>query len=196
MTIDEIKERFKKAYQAFTEATRKFKDIKLQDGTVLRIDGEEPAQGAPVFVIDENGETPAPNGEHIMEDGSMIVVADGVIAEVKPKEEEEMNDDEKFDAEASYKSLAETIAPLIEKVDALEKALSAKDEAMQAQKAEFGKNQKELFEIVEKILNMPAADPTDKKKNQFNKSDSVAERLRKAKEEVLAFRKSLKEYKD
>lgn len=68
----------------------KLESAKLQDGvTVVEYEKLEP--GMPVFVVSEDGstKTPAPEGEHVLEDGTVIEVdAQGVIMEISAKEEE------------------------------------------------------------------------------------------------------------
>ena len=54
-------------------------DLSTADGSTLTVDREE---GSP-----EVGDTARPDGEHLMPDGTTIVVENGVIAEVRPKEE-------------------------------------------------------------------------------------------------------------
>lgn len=54
-------------------------DLSTADGSILTVDREE---GSP-----EVGDTARPDGEHLMPDGTTIVVESGVIAEVRPKEE-------------------------------------------------------------------------------------------------------------
>ena len=62
--------------------------LTTQDGTELTIDkpdGEEPAVG----------DAASPDGEHLMPDGTTIVVADGVITEIRDAEPEEEEDPQK-----------------------------------------------------------------------------------------------------
>lgn len=54
-------------------------DLSTADGSTLTVDREE---GSP-----EVGDTARPDGEHLMPDGTTIVVENGVIAEVRPEEE-------------------------------------------------------------------------------------------------------------
>lgn len=54
-------------------------DLSTADGSTLTVDREE---GSP-----EVGDTARPDGEHLMPDGTTIVVENGVIAEIRPKEE-------------------------------------------------------------------------------------------------------------
>lgn len=70
--------------QLFTKQT--FADAKLMDGTIVSAESFEPGQ--PLFIVDEAGERiPAPEGEHIMEDGTKVMVKEGVIESIVEKEE-------------------------------------------------------------------------------------------------------------
>jgi len=67
------------------EISTELKDIKTADGTILSYDNEL-AVGAEIFVVDESGRNPAPDGEYILEDGSKIEVMKGKIEEIKSPE--------------------------------------------------------------------------------------------------------------
>lgn len=61
----------------------------LQDGSSIYTDSDAWAVGVRVLVKDAEGnDAPLMDGEYILADGSTIVVAEGVIAEIKPMEEE------------------------------------------------------------------------------------------------------------
>jgi uncharacterized small protein (DUF1192 family) len=61
----------------------------LQDGSSIYTDSDAWAVGVRVLVKDAEGnDAPLIDGEYILADGSTIVVAEGVIAEIKPMEEE------------------------------------------------------------------------------------------------------------
>jgi polyribonucleotide nucleotidyltransferase len=83
------------------EIVAKFKDYTIGEGeesVVVRVDGEELEVGVKVSVVSVDSEgveqiTPAPDGEHIIED-KVIVVVDGVVTEIKDVEEEEASEEE------------------------------------------------------------------------------------------------------
>lgn len=115
-----------------------------QDGTEINIDkpeGEDPAVG----------DAASPDGEFLMPDGTTIVVADGVITEIRDAEpEEEPAADPAEDAEDSTDATAEA-----EAAHAAE--LAAKDSeiaALQARIAELeaGQMTAEQSAIVEKVM--------------------------------------------
>ena len=74
-----------------TEEPIKLAQMKLKDGVTV-LEAESFEVGKEVMVVAEDGtKTPAPEGEHQLEDDSFIVVdAEGKITEVKPKAEEEV----------------------------------------------------------------------------------------------------------
>lgn len=143
--IGEIKSIMKK-FGFLTE--EKFLDAKLEDGTVLRVEGDSLAEGAAIFVVTEEGEVPAPDGVHTLEDGTKVQTAEGVIAMVEGPEEleeevaveEEVKEEEKVEevmegeseeivaevpaevapvAEPVVEAIVEALVPVLEEVKAL-----------------------------------------------------------------------------
>ena len=82
----------KLGYAKIEDAEAAFKkvalDLSTADGSTLTVERED---GEP-----QVGDTASPDGEHLMPDGSTIVVEGGVIAEIRDPEEENNND--KLDA--------------------------------------------------------------------------------------------------
>lgn len=60
-----------------------FVDAKLVDGTVVKVSGDALVEGAKVTVVTEEGEIPAPDGVHELEDGSKVETKDGIIAKIE-----------------------------------------------------------------------------------------------------------------
>ena len=89
--------------------------MKLKDGvTVLEADAFE--AGKPVFIVNENGDKqPAPIGEHELEDGRvLVIVEDGVIAEIKDAIAEEVAPDAApAEAEAVEMSTEELVKSIV-----------------------------------------------------------------------------------
>jgi len=87
-SVDKIIEGLKVKLSAMLPATKvaKLAEMPVVDATgaevVLSIDGDVPAVGMPVMV----GTSPAADGEYKLADGSILVVAGGVVAEIKPVE--------------------------------------------------------------------------------------------------------------
>ena len=103
-----------------------FVDATLADGTAVKV---EPAveEGASVVVVTADGEeVPAPDGEHALADGKVIVTADGIIIQIieAPAEGELMEDkdEDKFSAlTETVAKLAAEVAKLRDRQDAFEK---------------------------------------------------------------------------
>jgi hypothetical protein len=75
------------------EVEVKLGSIKLADGSLtLEFDGETMIKDGAVWIMAEDGtKVPAPIGEHLLEDESVLIITEeGKIGEVKPKEQEEM----------------------------------------------------------------------------------------------------------
>lgn len=90
-----------------------FKDAKLQDGTIVSAEAFEPGQE--LMIIDEAGnKTPAPDGEHILEDGTCVYVTGGKIDRVEKLETEDGIEEEVTIEELAIDTA--DIAPLVEEV--------------------------------------------------------------------------------
>lgn len=120
--------------------------LNTEDGSTIEIEREEgePQVGDKV-VIPEGEEQNYLDGEHKMADGTTIVIADGVITEIKPAEAED-NEDEAMTEE----EVASTIAEMTE---AIEK-LTAENESLKAQLAASKANEKTAEDI--KVLQLVA----------------------------------------
>lgn len=123
------------AKNVFARIFRKFGlakalDYTLQDGTIIEVvtENPEPAVGDSV-IIKETGE-PAPDGEHDLGNGLIIVVQGGVIVEIKNMQD------------ASLEELAELVAALKALKEDTEKQISAlksENEAIKKALLEIGK---------------------------------------------------------
>jgi hypothetical protein len=91
-----------------------FKDAKLQDGTIVSAEAFEPGQE--LMIIDEAGnKTPAPDGEHILEDGTCVYVTGGKIDRLEKPEMEDGIEEEVTIEEMAIDTA--DIAPLVEEVE-------------------------------------------------------------------------------
>ena len=96
----------------------------------LLYDGELEV-GTEVFVADAEGnQTPAPDGDYLLENGTVVVVAEGKVAEiieyVEPAEETPAEDEEKTALKAENESLKAEVAELKKQVAELKKKPLAK----------------------------------------------------------------------
>ena len=150
---------------------QEFKEAKLADGvTIVTWEGE--LEGAELMIVSEEGKIPAPDGDHTLESGEIVTVADGKVIAITAKEEEEEEEAEveielkeekkEYDMEAINTMLKECMA----KIEVLEKKMGEVkleekiEEAMSAISA-----QKEAFtslvEVVDKIAKSPSDEPAD-----------------------------------
>jgi len=157
--------------------TSAFEDAKLMDGTIVRYEKLE--VGMPLMVIDEAGaELPAPDGEHTLEDGTVITVEGGIITEIETKEEETPEEEapieqpmaavetvSKEDFEA-LKAEVDTLKTKFEEFATVNETLKAENTAMKA-------IVKETFSIVEALANVPTENPVSvRSSNPFKKSQT------------------------
>lgn len=92
--------------------------LNTEDGSTIEIEREEgePAKGDVVL-------SDTPNGEYKMADGTTIVITDGVITEIRPKEEQTEEE------EATKEQIEEALAKAGERID----ALTAENESLKSQ---------------------------------------------------------------
>jgi hypothetical protein len=160
--------------------------VKLVDGTEIRVDGDELIEGAAVYVVTENGDIPAPDGIHQLEDGTKVETIEGMIKSVIKSEEEapaemeeeiveeekikDVMEDEVVEVEVPAEVPAEVAAPAVEAiveaiVPILEKVKDLEEELKKV-KASF-----------ESFRNEPAGKPVNKTKKEFSATDVMVERI-------------------
>lgn len=159
-----------------------FIDAKLIDGTIVRYEALE--VGMPLLIIDEAGnELPAPDGEHQLEDGTMITVEGGIITEIATKAEEapeaEMPIEQPMAAVESVSK--EDFEALKSEVDSLKtkfEEFTKTNETLSADNVAMKKIVKETFSIVEKLAKVPSDNPVSvRSNNPFKKSISREQEL-------------------
>ena len=150
----------------------------LENGAILEAESFE--AGQEIFIVSEDEKIAVPVGEYQMEDGRILVVAEeGLIAEIKAEEEEEVEEVEAKDEEeemyATKRELAE-VKEMIEEIKAMlepKEDLSA-DELGNLMTEELAKHEKlELSEVPEEVqeeLNQPAAEPIKANPEADNKN--------------------------
>ena len=131
---------------------------KLADGTEVRANVDELAEGVDVFVVDAEGnEIPAPDGDHTFEDGSTITVVAGKITAIKAFEEE--IDMSAEDLEKNLNILGETLSAVTAERDTLKTELEALKAGKTAMESEVAK----LKADVAKLSKQPAVTSVKKK---------------------------------
>lgn len=164
----------------------KFAEIKLKDGSILVADREVPEVGTPINVVTESGTLPAPDGEHVAEDGTTIIVKDGKIEAIKPMEEPA----EPMESEAEVKMkalLTESEAKFEARLKALEDKANSAFKENNELKEKLSKQKEVLdltFNVVEQISKLPVSNsikevaPIEAKEDKFS---AIAENLSKLK---------------
>lgn len=132
---------------------------KLKDGTMVTYDELE--VGYPLMVVTEQGTNPAPDGTHEMEDGTKVSTVNGLITEIIPALPV---------APAPTAAPAETQAgstpqeDMGKKLKELMDAINAKMSAIETEISKQQETNKQMFELIEKIGDLPTSEP--KKENQ------------------------------
>ena len=164
-----------------------FAEVKLKDGTVIYYEGDMPVEGLEVWVIPSDGteKLPAPDGVHVLEDGSQLEVVAGKITKVVPMEEMKKAETAPTlpETEAAAKRIVEST--IKETVFSKEEVTSEIKKATDAFAAQFEAHKKETDKAIEtfasanealtKALGTALAE-TETVKNQFSKfsTDTLA----------------------
>ena len=160
-----------------TETQTELGSAKLTDGTEIKWEGEL-AEGVAIMLADGS---PAPDGEHTLEDGTVVAVQGGVVAAIRQPEMVEGED-------MSAKMSAEIEALKLENAT-LKSALEgyATKEAMSSEISKVVETQKELFELVKAF---GETNTDEARKDKFRK----AEHNLTSREEILTerFKKNIK----
>ena len=143
---------------------------KLENDTVLEAESFE--AGQEVFIVTEDEKVAVPVGEYTMEDGKILVVVDeGIIAEIKDAEVEEVEE-----VEAGYVT-KEELAEAVSEIKAMIEDMKKEEMSEEVETTNVGGlkdiyivEQTELSEVSEE-LSQPAAEPiahNPEKNNNFN----------------------------
>lgn len=134
------------------------------DKAILEYDGEEMAVDVAVYVADENGERiVAEDGEYVTEEGKTIVVADGKVAEIKEKEEEEekpAEEEEVTEEVEAEEEVTEEEKPTEETVDEIAKIkedIAKINDILNSILEKMGKNADEVEARLSKVEQMSAS---------------------------------------
>lgn len=137
--ISDIFEKYSVELSVEENSEVKFAVATLDSGQEIQTDAEAFAVGVAVFVVNDEGEQiPLPDGEYTLQDGSMLVVAEGAVTEVKEAEAEEPAVEAEEDKEEEMSE-----EPKAEEVEASSEVLTREEvagmiaEAIEATKAEF-----------------------------------------------------------
>jgi hypothetical protein len=143
---------------------------KLADGsTMVATPSDDFSVGAELYVIDADGNPqPAPDGEHTLENGTILVTANGVITEVKEAEEPA---EEELSAE-----IASVIEAMDNKLTEIKKELADAKTEMASIKQDLTAKTKELSDANVKIatLSKKPASASVKEEKVTEKRESVS----------------------
>jgi hypothetical protein len=159
-----------------------FVDAKLVDGTAIKVSGEGLVEGAKVVVVTAEGEIPAPDGVHELEDGTKVETKDGIIAKIEEavaEAEGEMPEMEGPEVEIEVKKEEEMYELVKEFVAKMGEKIKKMEEQMSSLSSDFNSFKKE-----------PAAKKiADGKTEKFNKTDDYIDSKLEA---IAALRKNNK----
>jgi hypothetical protein len=185
---------------------QEFKEAKLADGvTIVTWDGE--LLGADLMVVSEEGKIPAPDGDHTLESGEIVTVADGKVINIEPAKEEEeeieieLAEDPEVEAEIEsedydMKSVVSMLKDCMTKIEMLEKKMGETKMEEKVEEAMSAiNNHKDAFvqlvDLVDKIAKSPSEEPAEKsglfssmkvsKEQQDEKLNDFAEALKNLK---------------
>ena len=144
------------------EVLTEFAEGVLADGTIVKFDKLE--AGGVISIVTDEGEVPAPVGEHELEDGTMIVIVEtGIIAEVKAPEEE-------ADVEVEVEVVEEMSADVVNydaKFQEISEAFNSKISSIENKVDSLNEVTKKLIEFMEAFATIESAPETQAPKNTF-----------------------------
>ncbi len=129
----------------------KMKEAKTVDGLVFAYDGEL-VIGTAIMDITSGTATPVMDGEYTMEDGNIVTIASGVVAEIASKAEEAPELPEVVESELKYPKEMDT-------------KMSAMQVSLESQISSLKKQVVLLNKVVNEILNTPIQNETKVSKN-------------------------------
>ena len=154
----------------------------LESGQEIMTDADAFAVGVAVFVMnDENERIPLPDGDYQLEDGSLLVVAEGTVSEIKDAEApaEEVVEEEVEEVEASVDMITrEDVASMI--ADAVSEAKKEFSSQIEERDNKITELSKQTTKTISRAPKMEVAQPVDLSKlsitervaaihNQFSK---------------------------
>lgn len=147
------------------EVVTEFAKGVLADGTIVKFDMLE--AGGMISVVTEDGEVPAPVGEHELEDGTIIVVAEaGMISEVKLIEmsEEVVVEEEMAVEPVNYDS----------KFEEINNSFNSKISEVETKLEFLNEITKKIVEFMDAFAKVESAVETQKPKNTFLAQNKVS----------------------
>ena len=166
-----------------------FSDYKLEDGTMIRVDGEL-AVGTLVYVVTEEGLLPAPDGAHSIPEVGVVTTEGGKIVEIgdaAPAPATEAIKAQEVEIEVTPEGEEKPADPHEERMQAMEAAiaaLAAKVEEMMAKMGGEVEANAARFSTIDTALSALAQMPTAAPKKRA--SDAVVESVKMSRASRLA----------
>lgn len=125
-------------------------EAKLEDGTIIATTADAWGAGVDIVFVDAEGKTsPAADGEYKLETGETLIVAGGVVSEIKPIEVEEEVEME-AEISARFEALANRIAALETQNTELSTQLASVTELKTEAETKLKATEKQLVELSKK----------------------------------------------
>lgn len=165
------------------ETAKTYSEAPLQDGTVLKYTGDKLDVGSEVIIVTPEGEVPAPEGELVLADGSVLVIAKegelSVVAEVKPAAAMTA---ETPATPAAFEAIKAEFAAFKDAVLKEVADLKAENEKLKIKASKNAAQIKDTVLVVEAMANIPTDAPAANPVNTFeNKAHKMLEYLSKKK---------------
>ena len=132
----------------------------LKDGTPIKVVGSL-QNGAEVLLVGADGNTPAPDGELGLANGTVIGVTGGIITEIETSGQAE---DSKDGGDAPDESQFKAINGLESKISEIEKEINSFRESFKNQSLA----QVQVLDLISKLAELPSTEPASKPKNAFS----------------------------
>lgn len=147
--------------QATEVVSESFATVKTAEGVELTIEGEL-AVGSKVTMKDTSGQlVPAPEGAHTLEDGTVIVIANGAISEINPKAEapeiEVKVEQTAADFTTQINTISEVLNSLTARIEGIEKTVASQAFAKVEDLNSIKEVVTKTYAVVEGLVNTPAA---------------------------------------
>lgn len=150
-----------------SEAPIEYKEYVLDNGAKVLIDKLE-VGGCAVLVDESGNQTPAPAGEHILADGTKLVLDEmGCIMSIELPSEAPV--ETPVEAPAPMDMATEKIAQLEAELAELKKAVKCQADDSLTQNSKFAQAMKEMSDAVIELINSASTTPTETPKEKFNK---------------------------
>jgi len=162
----------------FNNEEVKMESAVLTDGTVIKWDGQL-VVGSTIIVQSADGDIPAPDATHELEDGTLVTTVGGVVTEiVEPAEIETpgMQPATEMAKEfATVEKFDEVVASLETKIATLTEALNKVVSSLEHQSEAFSKT----VDLVERVANLPSEAPMNVDQTKLSKKDQQFENIKK-----------------